>query len=128
MPRYADRGRKPHRAPSNNFASGKNVSAISDRSGLAYPYTEMVFEWNGSLVHNSEFEPKQPQLDLIYYTDAQSLQYARPQANLSSTGGVPDQIDLIFPPTSGNVSNNGIISASTNLLSSALGNVTVSVS
>ena len=67
MPRYADRGRRPHRAPTSKFATGKNVSAISDRSGLAYPYKEMVFEWNGSLVHNSEFEPKQPQLDLTYY-------------------------------------------------------------
>tara|TARA_R100000664_G_scaffold30777_1_gene43734 strand:- start:9078 stop:9464 length:387 start_codon:yes stop_codon:yes gene_type:complete len=127
MPRYADRGRKPHRAPDSKFATGKNVSAISDRSGLAYPYKEMVFEWNGSLVHNSEFEQKQPQLDLTYYNDAQSLQYARPQANLSSTGGVPDQIDLIFPSTSGSVSNNGITSASTNLLSTSVGNVTVSV-
>ena len=127
MPRYADRGRRPHRAPTSKFATGKNVSAISDRSGLAYPYKEMVFEWNGSLVHNSEFEQKQPQLDLTYYNAAQSLEYARPQANLSSTGGVPDQIDLIFPSTSGSVSNNGITSASTNLLSTSVGNVTVSI-
>ena len=39
------------------FASGKHALAISDRSGLAYPYLEMVREWNGSWVHFSEFEP-----------------------------------------------------------------------
>ena len=45
------------------FARGKYAKAISDRSGMAFPYTEMVKEWNGSLVHYSEFEPKHPQLD-----------------------------------------------------------------
>ena len=44
------------------YASGKRSLAISDRSGMAFPYTEMVREWNGSLVHTSEFEAKQPQL------------------------------------------------------------------
>ena len=45
------------------FASGKYARAISDRSGMEFPYQEMVKEWNGSLVHVSEFEPKQPQLE-----------------------------------------------------------------
>ena len=45
------------------FARGKRSKAISDRSGQAFPYTEMVKEWNGSLVHISEFEAKHPQLD-----------------------------------------------------------------
>ena len=44
------------------FAQGKYALAISDRSGMAFPYNEMVREWNGALVHISEFEPKQPQL------------------------------------------------------------------
>ena len=44
------------------FASGKYAKAISDRSGLEFPYTEMVREWNGSFVHISEYEEKQPQL------------------------------------------------------------------
>ena len=44
------------------YASGKNALAISDRSGLRFPYSEMVREWNGSLVHYSEFESKQPQI------------------------------------------------------------------
>ena len=45
------------------FARGKQALAISDRSGMRFPYTEMVREWNGSLVHYSEYEPKQPQLE-----------------------------------------------------------------
>ena len=47
------------------YASGKRSLAISDRSGMAFPYTEMVREWNGSLVHTAEYEPKQPQLDFL---------------------------------------------------------------
>ena len=37
--------------------------AISDRSGFRYPMAEMRREWNGLLVHESEYEPKHPQLD-----------------------------------------------------------------
>ena len=29
------------------FAKGKRSMAISDRSGMAFPYREMVREWNG---------------------------------------------------------------------------------
>ena len=61
------------------FASGKHALAISDRSGLAFPYLEMVREWNGAWVHFSEFEPKQPQLDpKPTSADPQALQRARP--------------------------------------------------
>ena len=45
------------------FAKGKQAYAISDRSGMRFPYREMVREWNGFLVHYSEYEEKQPQLD-----------------------------------------------------------------
>ena len=45
------------------YATGKHAKAISDRSGMEFPYREMVREWNGSFVHVSEFEPKQPQLE-----------------------------------------------------------------
>jgi len=62
------------------FAKGKNSLAISDRSGQAFPYTEMVKEWNGSIVHISEFEPKHPQLTpKVYGSDPQGLLDARPQ-------------------------------------------------
>jgi hypothetical protein len=45
------------------FAKGKQAYAISDRSGMRFLYREMVREWNGFLVHYSEYEEKQPQLD-----------------------------------------------------------------
>ena len=61
-------------------ASGKYAYAISDRSGLKFPYDEMVREWNGSLVHTSEYEPKQPQLEpKPVGSDPQALFNPRPQ-------------------------------------------------
>jgi len=63
----------------SKFATGKNALAISDRSGLQFPYREMVKEWTGSLVHYTEFEAKQPQLQPIRIApDPQALQNARP--------------------------------------------------
>ena len=62
-----------------NFARGKYAQAISDRSGQAFPYNEMVREWNGSLVHQSEYESKQPQLNpRPHRADAEGLLNARP--------------------------------------------------
>ena len=62
------------------FATGKSSLAISDRSGMAFPYNEMVKEWNGSLVHYSEFEPKHPQIRRRRtVADAIALQNTRPQ-------------------------------------------------
>ena len=62
------------------WATGKTSQAISDRSGMAFPYNEMVKEWNGSLVHYSEFEPKHPQIRRKrVVADAIALQNTRPQ-------------------------------------------------
>ena len=62
------------------FARGKQALSISDRSGLRFPYTEMVREWNGSLVHYSEYEAKQPQLEpRPVGSDPQALQNPRVQ-------------------------------------------------
>ena len=62
------------------YASGRFAQRISDRSGMAFPYNEMVQEWNGSWVHISEFEPKHPQLEpLPKVSDPESLQHAKPQ-------------------------------------------------
>ena len=62
-----------------SFSSGKYALAISDRSGMAFPYDEMVTEWNGAFVHFSEFEPKQPQLEPTPVSaDPQGLEKARP--------------------------------------------------
>ena len=61
------------------YATGKYAKFISDRSGMEYPYNEMVLEWNGSRVHKSEFEPKAPQEQPQKYTpDAEPLQFPRP--------------------------------------------------
>ena len=60
-------------------ASGKYAIAISDRSGLQFPYTEMVKEWTGAWVHTSEYEPKAPQLMPHEHSpDPQSLLRPRP--------------------------------------------------
>ena len=60
-------------------ATGKYAKAISDRSGREFPYKEMIKEWNGSFVHQSEFESKHPQLERSRHTsDAQSLKDGRP--------------------------------------------------
>ena len=62
------------------YARGKYAKAISDRSGLAFPYNEMVKEWNGSLVHKSEFEPKHPQIKRKHIkADAIALANASPR-------------------------------------------------
>ena len=107
------------------FARGKRSLAISDRSGMQFPYLEMVKEWNGSIVHISEYEPKHPQLDLTYFTDATALENARLNVPNSLIGGVPDQIQTIYPNTSGAVLAVGVAEATTNLLSLSLGSVTV---
>ena len=61
------------------IARGKYAKAISDRSGMEFPYSEMVKEWNGMLVHKSEFEPKHPQIQpKPHGGDAQALLNARP--------------------------------------------------
>ena len=61
------------------FATGKKAYAISDRSGQRFPYDEMVTEWNGSFVHTSEYESKQPQLEpKVPGNDPQGLLNARP--------------------------------------------------
>ena len=67
------------------YATGKYAKAISDRSGMEFPYKEMVKEWNGSLVHISEFEPKQPQIrrrrtsaDAIALQDIRPIKFQQP--------------------------------------------------
>ena len=89
------------------YASGKYAYAISDRSGLKFPYDEMVREWNGSLVHTSEFEPKQPQLEpKPVGSDPQALYNPRPQpaskTSLTLLGPNPfEAIISTVPATSG---------------------------
>ena len=61
------------------FARGQYALSISDRSGQAFPYLEMVREWTGAWVHISEYEPKSPLIQpKPVGADPQSLQRARP--------------------------------------------------
>jgi hypothetical protein len=68
----------------SRFASGKFAKRISDRSGMAFPYNEMVKEWTGAVVHYTEFEPKHPQLEpRPIVQDPQSLEESRGQIAVS---------------------------------------------
>ena len=70
----------------SNFSKGKHAQFISDRSGMAFPYKEMVKEWNGARVHTSEFEPKQPQLQpKPHGADPQGLPMAKPDRTEPAT-------------------------------------------
>ena len=81
------------------FAKGKYALAISDRSGQAFPWREMVTEWNGAFVHITEYERKQPQLEpKPFVADPQGLEQARPQRfNLETGGGGGIIADLTLP-------------------------------
>ena len=86
-------------------ASGKYSKAISDRSGLAFPYNEMKKEWNGSLVHKSEFEAKHPQENpTTHKADGESLENSRPARSepvevLVGSRTFFDQNDTMSPQT-----------------------------
>ena len=68
------------------YAKGKYAKAISDRSGLQFPYTEMVKEWTGMWVHTSEYEPKAPQLMPHEHSpDPQALERPRGARTESNT-------------------------------------------
>ena len=81
------------------FAKGKYALAISDRSGPAFPWREMVTECNGAFVHITEYEKKQPQLEpKPFVADPQGLEQARPQRfNLQTGGGGGIIADLTLP-------------------------------
>jgi len=71
------------------MARGKHSKAISDRSGMEFPYLEMVREWNGFLVHTSEFESKHPQLEISSKKgDDQGLVNVRPDRTESEVSRI----------------------------------------
>ena len=73
----------------SKLSSGKYAKAISDRSGMEFPYNEMVKEWNGSFVHRSEYEAKHPQLEpKTQKGDAEGLQNARPDRKENSVANM----------------------------------------
>ena len=83
----------------SKFATGKHAKSISDRSGAEFSYREMVKEWNGALVHYTEYEPKHPQIRRKKVTaDAIALQNARPQdININSGGKNFTTVNLTLP-------------------------------
>jgi hypothetical protein len=87
------------------FARGKYSKAISDRSGMEFPYNEMVREWNGMFVHKSEFEAKHPQLEpRSFGAEGHGLRNARPDRTEN------DAIAILGPdPFSTIASGSGII-------------------
>ena len=79
------------------WATGKRSQAISDRSGMAFPYTEMVKEWNGSFVHYSEFESKHPQIrvkhnraDAIALQNTRNMKFQQPSVKFSNDTTISD--------------------------------------
>ena len=80
------------------FAKGKYAKAISDRSGMEFPYNEMIREWNGMLVHQSEYEARHPQDEPKHYTvEGHGLNNARPARAESDTLAIlgPDPFETI---------------------------------
>ena len=140
-----------------SFASGKKSQSISDRSGQAFPYREMVKEWTGALVHISEYEPKHPQIDPPYHKadpialqNTRSMDFQQPtlvNGVVASTGGqgmmtanltLPG--DFAFSTQTSEVTSNGITTSISSMtpedpslqnrrrqLNSILASVTVSI-
>tara|TARA_E500000305_G_C3843592_1_gene152877 strand:- start:31 stop:525 length:495 start_codon:yes stop_codon:yes gene_type:complete len=87
------------------YAKGKYAKFISDRSGMEYPYNEMVKEWNGARVHRSEFEPKTPQdKPNKHKADAESLQFPRPARTESAVATLLPRNPFRFTASSATVS------------------------
>ncbi len=111
------------------YARGKYAKAISDRSGREFPYTEMVKEWNGSLVHKSEFEAKHPQLERgSHRADPESLKNARPDSEASL---IVNDGDVVVIGGSGFFDGNNTMTTSIKepiLSKTMLGEVTISTS
>ena len=122
------------------FARGKFAKAVSDRSGLAFPYNEMVKEWNGSLVHYSEFEEKHPQLEPKKHTaDPEALKNAKPEVKLYGSdqlynGSISTLEQALGIKASEKIIRGSFTLASGNTLATALtstaalGSITISVS
>ena len=117
------------------FAKGSRALAISDRSGAAFPYREMVKEWTGAWVHISEFEPKHPQIRRKrVVADRIALQNPRSQDFSANSGGKMFALaDLSLPGefafrSDGMVPEDPTAQDKARELRSNLGSVTVDIS
>ena len=126
------------------WATGKYAQRISDRSGMAFPYLEMVQEWTGSWVHISEYTPKQPQLNPPYHrADPVSLQHPKAQKKSGIIVNLGPQYwpGQFYTTNHVSVNNDGVVSGATSMMPAespstmnksrqakvALGTVTVSI-
>ena len=63
----------------NKYIAG-DYNVISDYSGQKLKRSECRFTWDGFLVGKSEWEPKQPQLDIKGRDENISVRDARPRS------------------------------------------------
>jgi len=117
------------------YATGKYSKAISDRSGQEFPYKEMVKEWNGSLVHYSEYEAKHPQIRRkTIVADRIAIKNSRTQDfTLQSGGSMWTTINLTLPGefaymSSGTEPDNGSEQNRQRQLQPLTGSVTIVIS
>lgn len=87
------RTRHPYYRPGDHLV-------VSDRSGRTFWRSECIKEWNGSLVHRSEYEPRHPQDLVRARSDKISVEDARPlgQDQFLSISQVTRN-NLTTPPT-----------------------------
>ena len=90
------------------FATGKRSMMKSDRSGQSFPYQEMVREWQGSMVHITEYEAKHPQLDpKVYGADPQALLNSRNQDFQTPKLGRGSEPTTVVNPNTGLFADSG---------------------
>ena len=101
------------------WATGKYAQRISDRSGMAFPYLEMVQEWTGAWVHISEYTPKQPQLNPPYHrADAVALQHPKPQKKSGILVDLGPQYwpGQFYTTNHISVNNSGVVTGATSMM------------
>lgn len=81
------KGRRRHAKNKNRFISG-DWNLISDFSGQKIKASDSMITWQGWRVHKSEWEPRQPQLDIRGRDEQIAVPYSRPR-----------QPDKFFVPT-----------------------------
>jgi len=102
------------------WATGKYAQRISDRSGMAFPYLEMVQEWTGMWVHISEYTPKQPQLNPPYHrADAVALQHPKPQKKSGIIVNLGPQYwpGQFYTTNHISVNNSGVVTGAASMMS-----------
>lgn len=71
---------------------------LSDRSGKKIRASESVREWNGSIVHRSEHEPRHPQEYVRSTLDRQTVATSRPRGVDTFIGPLKTEINATHVP------------------------------